>query len=282
MIKRTELQNMEEVESLLNRLETWFSKIEKAVVALSGGVDSSLVAFTARKMLGRENVAAVISASASVKEKELTEAREFCHNYDIRLVEIDAREIDDSHYRENPINRCFFCKSALYGALDELIAKKFTGHVVLNGNNFSDLGDYRPGLKAADEHKVYSPLAECRFTKDDLRKVARAYGLPNWNKPASPCLSSRFPYGEKIDVEKLKMVEKAEDLLNSYGFEDVRVRYSKNTASVEVPVSRVGELKVLFDRISPEINAIGFDHAEIDPEGLVSGKMNRVLLKDKE
>ena len=272
---------MEDVDRLINKLESWFSKIEKAVVALSGGIDSSLVAFAARRMLGRENVIAVISASASVKNKELNEAREFCNRYDIQLIEIDAREIDDLNYKENPVNRCFFCKSALYSAMDKLIAEKFPGHVVLNGNNFSDFGDYRPGLKAADEHHVYSPLAECEFTKDDLRMVAQSYGLPNWNKPASPCLSSRFPYGEAIDVDKLKMVEKAEDLLNEYGFEDVRVRYVKNTARVEVPADRVGELQVLFDRIAPQIGAIGFDQAEVDPEGLVSGKMNRVLSKDK-
>lgn len=273
--------NIENVEMLRERLESWFSKVERAVVALSGGIDSSLVAFAARKMLGRDNVIAVISASASVKNKELNEAREFCNRYNIQLVEIDAGEIEDMNYRENPLNRCFFCKSALYTALDNLILEKFPGYVVLNGNNYSDFGDYRPGLKAAEDHKVYSPLADCSFTKDDLRSVAKTYGLPNWNKPASPCLSSRFPYGEAIDTEKLKMVEKAEDLLNNYGFDDVRVRYIKNTARIEVPPDRVSELKILFDQIAPQISAFGFDDAEIDPEGLVSGKLNRVLSKDK-
>ena len=126
-----------------------------------------------------DNVIAIISASASVKQRELKDARNFCKQYDIPLQEIDANEIEDSNYRENPINRCFFCKSALYSEMEKTIAEKFPGYVVLNGNNFSDFGDFRPGLEAAEKHKVFSPLAECKFTKEDIRIVAKYYKLPN-------------------------------------------------------------------------------------------------------
>ncbi len=268
---------MVDVKQLAVKLESWFTGIDKAIVALSGGIDSSLVAYAARKMLGKKNVVAVISASASVKEKELKGARYFCTAFDIHLEEIDAHEIEDSHYHQNPVNRCFFCKSALYTELDNLISERYTEHTVLNGNNFSDYGDFRPGLKAAEEHRVLSPLAICHFSKDDIRNVAKFYGLPNWNKPASPCLSSRFPYGEAITAEKLKMVEKAEDLLNDHGFENVRVRYIQNMARIEVPDDRIAELKIIFHHIESEFKSFGFDACDIDPEGLISGKLNRAL-----
>lgn len=262
-------------EQLALKLEDWFARIDKAVIALSGGIDSSLVAYVSRKKLGKKNVVAVISASASMKAKELNDARNFCARYDIQLHEIDAREIDDDNYRQNPVNRCFFCKSALYSELSGLIAQKYKGYTVLNGNNFSDFGDFRPGLKAADDYKVLSPLALCRFNKDNIRDVAKYYGLPNWNKPASPCLSSRFPYGETINEEKLRMVEKAEDLLNDYGFDDVRVRYIGNKAKIEVVSDKIDDLRIAFHNINPQVKSIGFDDCEIDPEGLVSGKLNR-------
>jgi pyridinium-3,5-biscarboxylic acid mononucleotide sulfurtransferase len=269
------MMEMNNGELLAERLEKWFSKINNAAIALSGGIDSSLVAYAARKYLDKENTIAVISASASLKIKDLKEARNFCRKYDIILKEIDAREMDDANYRKNPVNRCFYCKSALYSEMEKLIADEFPGYTVLNGNNFSDFGDYRPGLKAADDHKILSPLAECKFTKEDIREVSQWFGLPNWSKPASPCLSSRFPYGENITIEKLKMVEKAEDLLNTYGFEDVRVRFVKNSASIEVPGNRIADLRFVFDKILPEFKSFGFENSVIDGEGLVSGKLNR-------
>lgn len=267
------------IEQLASTLETWFSRISKAIIALSGGIDSSLVAFVARRILGKENVVALISASASLKEKDLNDARNFCTRYNIVLHEIDANEMSNPSYRDNPANRCFFCKSALYSAIDKLISEKYSGYTVLNGNNYDDFSDFRPGLKAAKKYEVLSPLAECKFTKEDIRNVAEYYSLPNWNKPASPCLSSRFPYGEKISVEKLKMVEKAEDIVNEYGFEDVRVRYIKNTARIEVPYNQINELTLLFDKISQSIQSVGFENCEIDTEGLVSGKLNRSIKK---
>jgi uncharacterized protein len=270
---------MDNIHDLLYRLESWYNQIDKAVIALSGGIDSSLVAYTARKFLGRDNVIAVISASASVKQKDLRDAKNFTRHFDIPLKEIDANEIADPNYADNPVNRCYFCKSALYNELDQLIAKTFKGFKVLNGNNYSDFGDYRPGLEAADQHRVLSPLADCKFTKEAIRLVAKHYGLPNWDKPASPCLSSRFPYGEPITKEKLKMVELAEDVLYDYGFNDVRVRYSSNSAKIEVPADKIEQLEANIHHIQTKITSFGFEQCIIDKEGLVSGKLNRPLSK---
>ena len=259
------------------KLKEWFSKHPKVVVALSGGVDSCLVAFVARKFLGKENLIAVISDSASLKERDLKDAEKFCSDYDINLEIVDAREIDDPNYASNPIDRCFFCKSALYTELQSLIENKYPEYVMLNGNNFSDLGDYRPGLKAASEFHALSPLAECEFNKDDIRELSQHFSLFVWDKPASPCLSSRFPYGESITVEKLKMVEDAEEVLYDYGFHMARVRHLGETARIEVPSDQLNTLENVFEEIRTKILAIGFSFCEIDKEGFISGKLNRVL-----
>ena len=224
---------------------------------------------------------AVISNSASLKERDLKDAERFCADYDITLEVVDAREIDDPNYASNPIDRCFFCKSALYNELQSLIANKYPDHVMLNGNNFSDLGDYRPGLKAASDFHAYSPLAECGFDKDDIRELSQHFNLFVWDKPASPCLSSRFPYGESITVEKLRMVEGAEEVLYRYGFNNSRVRHLGETARIEVPHDQIEALDHLFEEIQIEILAIGFKFCEIDREGFVSGKLNRVLTHEQ-
>jgi pyridinium-3,5-biscarboxylic acid mononucleotide sulfurtransferase len=161
--------------------------------------------------------------------------------------------------------------------LISLIADKFKGYTILNGNNFSDFGDYRPGLQAAAENAVLSPLADCKMVKEDIRKLANHFNLFVWDKPASPCLSSRFPYGEAITIQKLRMVEKAEDLLHDAGFNDSRVRFFNNVARIEVPQNKLGLLKQKMKYLSDNIITLGFSSCEIDEEGLVSGKLNRIL-----
>jgi pyridinium-3,5-biscarboxylic acid mononucleotide sulfurtransferase len=268
---------MIQVKDKEQKLKEWFGKHPKVVVALSGGVDSCLVAFAARKFLGKENLIAVISDSASLKARDLKDAGKFCSDYDINLEIVDAREIDDPNYASNPKDRCFFCKSALYTELQKLIENKYPKHVMLNGNNYSDLGDYRPGLKAASEFHAYSPLAECGFNKDDIRELSQHFNLFVWDKPASPCLSSRFPYGESITVEKLRMVEDAEEVLYDYGFHMARVRHLGETARIEVPADQLDTLEYIFEEVRAKILAIGFKFCEIDREGFISGKLNRVL-----
>ena len=267
----------QELAGLIEKLEAWFAPRKQVAIALSGGIDSSLVAWAARRYLGREAVIALISTSESLKARDLAEARAFAERFDINLVEINSREMEDPQYLSNPIDRCFHCKTALYNEMEKVIADRFPGSEVLNGNNASDLGDYRPGIKAANEHHVFSPLADCGFRKEDIRAVAKHFDLPNWNKPASPCLSSRFPYGEAIESKKLAMVEAAEDLLNTYGFEDVRVRYLAGLARIEVLTDDIPKLRELILEIEAQLIVMGFDDCEIDEEGLVSGKMNRVL-----
>ena len=259
----------------LTRLEKWFEQIDRAMVALSGGVDSCLVSFLSRHFLGRDRSLAVISNSASLKNSDLETARQFCRANDIRLLEIDAREIEDPNYASNPVNRCYFCKSALYSAMGSLATARFPGYAVLNGNNFSDLGDYRPGLQAAGEFRVLSPLADCGLSKSDIRSLARHFRLSTWNKPASPCLSSRFPYGEAITHEKLRQVEEGENILAAYGFSNMRLRHYGKKARIEVPPDRLRELERLFPEIRLKIQQLGFEDCEIDLEGLVSGKLNR-------
>lgn len=265
----------------LNKLSAWFDNQEKVMVALSGGVDSCLVAFLARKFLGKEKAIAVISHSASLKLRDLHDAQRFCAHYDIQLEVVDAREIEDENYASNPINRCYFCKSALYSELIGLMQNQFKGYKILNGNNYSDFGDYRPGIEAANENDVLSPLADCKLTKENIRELARHFDLFVWDKPASPCLSSRFPYGETITIQKLRMVENAEELLYGKGFTDARVRYHQGAARLEVPENRIEELKSLFPHIDEKLKSFGFTYTEIDEEGFVSGKLNRVLVNGK-
>jgi pyridinium-3,5-biscarboxylic acid mononucleotide sulfurtransferase len=261
----------------LNNLEQWFEKHnQKVIIAISGGVDSSLVAFLSRKYLGKENTLAVISASPSLKQIDLVSAKSFCEENDINLEIIETKEIEDPNYYSNPINRCYFCKMNLYNEL-KIIADRYPGAIIINGQNYDDIADYRPGIKAANEFQVLTPLADCKLTKSDIRFIASHFNLSLWDKPASPCLSSRIPYGEEVTVQKLKKIEAAENLLNKFGFSEVRVRNYNNTARIEVPAERIKDLIKVKKDVSNKILQIGFSNCEIDDEGFISGKLNRVL-----
>ena len=259
----------------IDSLNKWFKGIPGAITAFSAGVDSSLVAFLAHRFLGPRAIAC-ISISPSLKRKDYQLAIDFCKEFEIPLEIIETREISDPNYYNNPANRCFCCKTHLYRDLGK-VRVKYPNHVLLNGTNTDDFGDYRPGIQAAKDHQVRSPLAECSINKKQVRALARHFGLPNWNKPASPCLSSRVPYGQLITVEKLQQIELAEEILNQYGFSDVRVRHYQQQARIEVPADLVPQLKEKLDNIMPSIKQLGFTDCLIDEEGLVSGKLNRNL-----
>ncbi|MCB0686907.1 MAG: ATP-dependent sacrificial sulfur transferase LarE [Saprospiraceae bacterium] len=265
------------MEKKLQQLEKWYQNFEGTITAFSGGIDSALVLYTSHLFLGNRAVGC-ISISPSLKRKDYAEAIQFCEDYGIHLEIIETREIQDENYYSNPANRCYFCKSHLYTDLSQ-VQQKYPGYAILNGTNRDDFKDYRPGLQAAAEHAIQSPLVECNFTKADVRALAKFYGLPNWNKPASPCLSSRVPYGDFITPEKLKQIEVAEGILNSYGFVDVRVRHYGSEAKIEVPSNELHRLRSYQDEITKAFAEIGFSSCRIDDEGLVSGKLNRALNK---
>ena len=268
---------MSHIEHKVSAIEDWYkTKCSKVIIAFSGGVDSCLVAYFSRKFLGKENALAIIADSPSLKRKDLEIAKLFSEAFDIDLEIVHTKEIENPNYTSNPIDRCYFCKFTLYDEL-KVIAEKYPGTDILNGQNFDDLGDYRPGIKAAEEYKVLKPLADCNFSKIDIREMAKHFDLPTWDKPASPCLSSRIPYGQEVTIKKLKQIEEAEDLLNTLGFSDVRVRHFGKIAKVEVQTDQFKRLKLHEKEIKQHIIDIGFGQCEFDEEGLVSGKLNRGL-----
>jgi uncharacterized protein len=264
------------LEEKLISLEKWYKPRKGSLVAFSGGIDSTLVLYLARKFQGRENSIGVISNSESLKNKDFKLAQLFCEEFDIKLKIIKTNELSDTRYSQNPVNRCFYCKDHLFHDLQEM-KKEFPGFDILSGTNYDDLGDYRPGIDAAQKNQVISPLVDCKITKEEIREIAKHFNLPNWNKPASPCLSSRIPYNQAVTLKKLKQIEAAEDILNSYGFEDVRVRHYGSFGRIEVQQSDIEKLISVKDKVISKMKALGFERMEIDEEGLVSGKMNRVI-----
>ena len=265
-----------EIKSKMEDLRRWFTPRKGSIVAFSGGIDSSLVLFLAREFQGKRCAIGVISRSESLKTKDFELAQSFCKQFDITLEVIFTRELADGRYSENPVNRCYFCKDHLYADLQQIM-EKHPGYDVLNGTNADDFGDYRPGLKAATEYEVLSPLSVCGISKEEVREIARHHGLPNWDKPASPCLSSRVPYNHRITKKKLVEIEQAEDLLNSFGFQDVRVRHYGDHGTVEVNLEDLPRLMKMKEAVIDGIKKVGFADVLIDPEGLVSGKLNRSL-----
>lgn len=269
-------EEIKDTQSNQEAIKDWFREVPGCITAFSGGVDSALVLRLARLHLGKEKTIGCISDSPSLKRSDLAEAKEFCDQHDIHLEIINTNEIEDEAYYSNPFNRCYACKTHLYQDLSQLLAK-YPGFIALNGTNADDLGDYRPGLQAASQHSVRSPLAECGLNKAAVRRLAKDLGLANWDKPASPCLSSRIPYGKTVTREKLQQIELAESVLARYGFTQARVRHFEDEARIEVPTDQVPEVLPLLEKLQETFSAIGFSKTTIDTEGLVSGKLNRAI-----
>lgn len=257
-------------------LQTWFDDCPFALIAFSGGVDSSLVAWLAAKCLGPEKHLAVISASPSLKLSDLDEGKDFAARHGIRLEIVETQELQNPNYASNPSNRCYFCKQTLYTELSGLAASHAPCWI-LNGTNTDDLGDYRPGLQAASEFDVRSPLLECGLDKAAVRSLAERLGLECWNKPAAPCLSSRIPYGQRVTVEKLRRIEAGEAWLKTHGFEVCRVRHEENSARIEVAADQLLKAGAMITELRSAFTELGFQEVELDKEGFVSGKLNRAL-----
>lgn len=258
-----------------DRLKQWFQECPYAVTAFSGGVDSSLVAYLAHHFLG-DRAVAVISASPSLKLRDLDGAKAFCLGHGIKMEVIVTEELKNPDYFLNPVNRCFYCKKTLYTELEQFAAG-IDKSWILNGTNVDDQGDYRPGLEAAAAFRVRSPLVDCGLSKEAVRELARALDLECWDKPAAPCLSSRIPYGQRVTEEKLRRIEEGEAILQQAGFPIVRLRHVENGAVVEVPSTELDRLRSNFPDVEQALLKLGFDAVNLDEEGFVSGKLNRSI-----
>lgn len=261
----------------LNQIQAIFQEMERALIAYSGGVDSTLVAKIAYDVLGDQAIA-VTAVSPSLLPEDLEEARIQAAAIGIQHQEIETQEMENPNYTSNPVNRCYFCKSELHDTLKPLALQRGYPYVV-DGVNADDLQDYRPGIQAAKERGARSPLAEVGITKLEVRQIAKELGLPWWDKPAQPCLSSRFPYGEEITIAKLQRVGRSEHYLRQLGLKNLRVRSAGDTAKIELPPEEIKPFILTTDlpQLVATLQEFGFVYVTLDLEGYRSGKLNQVL-----
>jgi uncharacterized protein len=261
----------------LEQLKAIFAQMGRALIAYSGGVDSTLVAKIAYDVLG-DGALAVTAISPTLLPEELEDACKQAAAIGIAHQIVETHEMENPNYTSNPVNRCYFCKSELHDTLKPL-AQKLGYPYVVDGVNADDLHDYRPGIQAAKQRGARSPLAEVGVTKIEVRQLSQQLGLPWWDKPAQPCLSSRFPYGEEITVAKLQRVGRAEIYLRKLGWQNLRVRSEGDTARIELPPEQIKDfvLNTNLQTLVTAFQEFGFIYVTLDLEGYRSGKLNRVL-----
>ncbi len=262
----------------LEELATIIAPYGSALVAFSGGVDSSLALAICARALPRGRVLAVTSNNETYLPSELDLAREVADSLGVEHLIVNTRELDNPDYASNPANRCYFCKSTLYSDLGRLAGERGYACVV-DGANADDEGDYRPGRKAAKELEVVSPLSIAGVGKAEVRELAKHLGLPSWDKPALACLSSRFPYGQEITAEKLAQVARAEEFLREQGFRQVRVRHHGEIARLEVGPEEMERAYALREKIAYELKQVGFLYVTLDLSGYKPGSLNAALGK---
>jgi uncharacterized protein len=265
------------LDTKLNNLKTIFKSMDCALIAYSGGIDSTLVAKIAYDVLGNRSLA-VTAVSPSLLPEELDEAQHQAQIIGIKHELIQTQEMDNPNYTSNPVNRCYFCKSELHDNLKAIAIQRGYSYII-DGVNADDLQDYRPGIQAAKERGVRSPLAEVGITKTEIREMTKKLGLPWWDKPSQPCLSSRFPYGEEITIAKLQRVGRAEIYLRQLGYYNLRVRSSDDTARIELPSTQIKDFINNTDltKLVSYFQELGFTYVTLDLEGFVSGKLNRQI-----
>lgn len=272
---------MNDLDAKRERLLDLLRSFDSCAVAFSAGVDSTVLAKAAHLALG-DRAVAVTGVSPSLAEGELEEARRLADWIGIRHEIIATDEFTKAEYTQNSPDRCYHCKSELYTQIERL-APQWNVRVVLNGANADDARDYRPGMHAAEEHRVRSPLLECGINKTEVRQLAAAWGLPVWDKPAMPCLASRVAYGEEVTPERLAMIDRAERLLRDRGLRTVRVRYHKgDLARLEVPAVELGRLVEESMRLAlvDGLKSLGFRFVTVDLEGFRSGSLNVLIPLD--
>lgn len=265
------MPSAEKYDALLDLL----ASLESVLVAYSGGVDSTLLAFAAHAVLG-ERCCAVLATSDTYPEHEAAGARLLARHLGFRLLEVETCELADPNFTANNVDRCYHCKTELFGLLLSVAEVQGLAHVA-DGSNFDDLSDYRPGRKAGSELHVVSPLAEVGLTKPEIRELARELGLPNWDKPSMACFASRFPYGERITDGGLARVSAAEQALRELGIAQFRVRAHGPVARIEIAPDELQAAWALRERIASEVRRAGFAYAALDLDGYRTGSMNEVL-----
>jgi uncharacterized protein len=254
-------------------------RMEKVLVAYSGGVDSSYLALIASEELG-SNALCVTGISPSVSDRQRREAERIARDFKFNYQTLFTEEFSDPNYTANPSNRCYYCKSELYGKLEKLAAQKNI-KFILDGTNADDTGDHRPGRAAAAEKGVRSPLVEVGLTKEEIRFLSKRLDLPTWDKPASPCLSSRIAYGIPVTIERLSKVEKGEEILRSLGFTEFRVRLHGELVRLEItPAEMPRALEMeMAGLLAERFSRLGFKYVTLDLKGYRSGAMNEILNK---
>ncbi len=268
-------------ENKLENLKEFISNYTSAIIAYSGGIDSSLIAQLANNVLGKKNTLVVIAVSPSLNNKEFKLATNLAKMNNWNFKPIYTQEFSNDNYLKNDLSRCFYCKFELYEKLEKIFEEE-EYQAIFNGTNFDDLGDFRPGLDAAKKKNIVSPLVKCKINKNEVRQIAKLIGLPNWDKPAQPCLSSRVPYGVRISMDNLKKIERSENFLSDLGFLNFRVRMHGDLAKIEVSEDDFVKFSNhhLREKIIKNFKKFGFKFVSLDLKFFSSGNLSRAQIDE--